>query len=151
MPRTTHTRRRIAVGIALAAVLAVLTVPSAGAGSGPLDGRSPDTRDAAALAHRLSALPDLRSPDTRDAALAAHRSDYGTPPPVVDGRSPDTRDFAALAHSPVVTVVESHGFDWGDFGIGVAAALGAVLILAASAKVLASRPGRKQRGPVATA
>ena len=77
MLRTAHTRKRIAVGIALAAAVAVPVVPSALAGSGPLD-----------------------------------------------GSAPDTRDFAALAHSPVVTVVGSPAYDWGDFAIGVAAALG---------------------------
>jgi hypothetical protein len=70
---------------------------------------------------------------------------------VADGRSPDTRDFAALAHSPVVTVFESPGFDWGDFGIGIGAAFGAVLIVLCSIKLLSGRPSRKQAGPVATA
>jgi hypothetical protein len=50
-----------------------------------------------------------------------------------------------------VTVVESPGFGWATFAIGVVAAPIPVLVLVASAKVLASRQGRKRRGPVATA
>jgi hypothetical protein len=49
-----------------------------------------------------------------------------------------------------VTVVRSPGFQWGDFGIGIAAALGAVLVLG-SIKLLSGRQGRKQTSPVATA
>ena len=108
---------------------------------------------------------DGRSPDTRDAALSAHISTYrdgwygyavaltnaSRSTSVLDGRSPDTRDFAAQAHSPVVTVVQSPGFQWGDFGFGIAAALGAMLIVLASTKLLAGRQARKQTGPVAAA
>ena len=108
---------------------------------------------------------DGRSPDTRDAALSARISTYrdgwygyavlmtkaAQAPQVADGRSPDTRDFAVQAHAPVVTVVQSPGFQWGDFGIGIAAALGAMLIVLASTKLLAGRQARKQTGPVAAA
>src|SRR5436305_1567995 len=72
-----------------------------------LDGRSPDTRDAAnAFQLQSSALLDGRSPDTIDAALTA-QSERSTP---VDGRSPDTIDFAAQARSPVPTVFSTPGF-----------------------------------------
>ena len=106
---------------------------------------------------------DGRSPDTRDAALSARISTYrdgwygyavaltnaSRSPSVLDGRSPDTRDFAAQAHSPVVTVVQSPGFQWGDFGFGIAAALGAMLIVLASTKLLAGRQAgsRRARSP----
>lgn len=163
---STHTLRRIALGLVTAAALAVLAAPSALAGG--FDGRSPDTRDAALQAHSSpSGLFDGRSPDTRDAALNAHSASYGPPngwygygvslakaaqgTQVADGRSPDTLDFTALAHAPVVTVVESPGFQWGDFGIGIAAALGAVLIVFASTKLLTGSESRKQADPVATA
>jgi hypothetical protein len=109
-----------------------------------VDGRSPDTLDAA----RLSGLTvaDGRSPDTRDAALAARTRAAVS----VDGRSPDTIDAASLAHSPLVTIVRSPGFDWADFSIGIAAALGAMLLFRLSTTILSSRHSRKT-SPVATA
>jgi len=68
---------------------------------------------------------------------------------LVDGRSPDTLDAAALAHAPVVTVVRTPGFQWGDFGIGVVAALGLVLLVALSVRTWMARS--HQPSPVATA
>jgi hypothetical protein len=158
--------RRAGATIVLVAGLAVVGVPSALAGG--FDGRSPDTRDAARTAQQSTVvLLDGRSPDTRDAALNVQSTTYGPTdgwygyavsltnaaqtPQIADGRSPDTRDAAVQAHAPVVTVVKSPGFQWGDFGIGIAAALGAVLVLFASTKMLAGRQSRKQAGPVATA
>jgi hypothetical protein len=82
-----------------------------------LDGRSPDTLDAAATAQL--AVVDGRSPDTLDAADNAALQ-------VVDGRSPDTLD-AAQAVQPVEIVQPKAGFDWSDAGIG--AGLGAAMIL----------------------
>jgi hypothetical protein len=168
---SSHIPRRIATGIAVAAALTAVAVPSALAGG--FDGRSPDTRDAALAAQAPSgslspAQRIIRQEDARrTAAQRQHESPYGArdgwygyavsltnasrSTPVLDGRSPDTRDFAAQAHSPVVTVVESPGFQWGDFGIGIAAALGAVLIGFASIKLLSGRQGREQTDPVATA
>jgi hypothetical protein len=155
-----HKISRLATGIALAATIAAFAAPAAVAGS-VLDGRSPDTRDAAMATHdsfngldpwmaRVIAAhqqsltpPDGRSPDTIDAAMATHDAFNGldpwmarviaahqrslTPP---DGRSPDTIDAALQAHNPVVTVVTPNGFAWDDFGIGFAAAAGAMLLLA---------------------
>ena len=63
-------------------------------------------------------------------------------PALTDGRSPDTVDFAGLAHSPVVTVTRSPGFQWDDFGIGLSAALLA-LIAVALTRVLSNRGGQK--------
>ena len=82
-------------------------------------------------------------------------ADASGPPPLqaahFDGRSPDTRDFATLAHEPVVTITKTPGFEWGDFAIGIAAALGLTLVLGLSIRLLTARHGRKQQGPVATA
>jgi hypothetical protein len=113
--------------------LACLSAPFATAGwappgvAGSFDGRSPDTKDAALVAHRLNRVPSIaevvsarpplngigydgRSPDTKDAGLAAHQGSratygvavgYASPPPdgtTFDGRSPDTRDAAYAAH-----------------------------------------------------
>jgi hypothetical protein len=111
-----------------------------------LDGRSPDTIDAALAAHPI-ALVDGRSPDTRDAAQTA-QVNLLTP---VDGRSPDTVDAAVQAQSPVVTVIQQPGFQWGDFGIGVAAALGLTCLLAVAIRLLTAHRSRKQPGSVATA
>jgi hypothetical protein len=170
----THTIKRVTAGLALALSLATLTVPTALAGSSSrygapdgwypyavsltkaniavrehpalIDGRSPDTKDAALAAQQQALTPvDGRSPDTRDAARAAQAM-LLTP---VDGRSPDTRDAAILAHTPVVTVDQAPGFHWGDFAIGIAAAFGLMLIV--SIGLLAARHGRKQPSPVATA
>ncbi|HEX3453015.1 MAG TPA: hypothetical protein VHS03_00205 [Gaiellaceae bacterium] len=91
-------------------------------------------------------LIDGRSPDTRDAALVAQQSSVS----VGDGRSPDTRDFATIAHEPVVTITKTPGFKWDDFGIGTGVALAAVLLLALSLRLLSNRQNRKP-GSVATA
>jgi hypothetical protein len=188
----THTIRWTATALALGATMAATVVPAALAGGnsqfGPpdgwysyavsitkhqqptlLDGRSPDTRDAAAAALATSsrfgapdgwypyvvsitsqqhpALFDGRSPDTRDAAATASLLAM-TP---LDGRSPDTADAAFLAHLPTVTVFRSTGFQWGDFSTGVAAALGLVLLLAVSAKLVMARRSGHRTDPVATA
>jgi hypothetical protein len=118
--------------VATAGVLATVLVPLAGAG---IDGRSPDTKDAAAVA-RTAAL-DLRSPDTRDAALTAQsgtRIVLGKEDtPALDLRSPDTRDAGVAAHSNgsvVVLAADSQRFDWTDAGIGAAGGFAIALILA---------------------
>jgi hypothetical protein len=110
-----------------------------------IDGRSPDTLDSAYQA-RLSLLGDGRSPDTLDAAYQAQLSKVT---PLFDGRSPDTLDAATqaklstlgdfrspdavdagvLGRTQVVEITSNDGFNWGDFGIGVAVALGTILVL----------------------
>ena len=134
----------------LALTVAAVAVPAA-LGGVPRDGRSPDTKDAAIAAHSASSVivapVDGRSPDTVDAALAAQGSSLVP----LDGRSPDTVDAALQAHSPVVTIVRSSGFDWGDFGIGFAAAVGSLLLLAGlGAGLIAARQSQKA-GPATTA
>jgi hypothetical protein len=172
MNDNTHTIKRLITGLALAISLAALTVPSALAGGasryGPPDPwalpylashteASTTSRygplDPWALAYFAShakpstAVIDGRSPDTRDAAQAAQQRALVP----VDGRSPDTLDAAIQAHTPVATVTLSPGFDWGDFGIGAAAAFGAMLLLGMSMRLLTARQSRKQPSPVATA
>lgn len=158
------------VTIVLSLAVAFVVIPAALGGT-PRDGRSPDTKDAAIAAHSLDSVVgarfDGRSPDTIDAALAAQARSLvpvdGRSPDtvdaalaaqesaVVDGRSPDTIDAALQAHSPVVTVVKPSGFDWGDFGIGFAVAVGSLLLLAGlGAGLMAARQSQKA-GPATTA
>ena len=120
-----NTIRQATVALTLAVSLAVLTVPQALAGSGS------------------STYHD----GWYGYAVALTKANQH--PPTVDGRSPDTVDAAAQAHSPVVTVVGTPGFAWSEFGIGVAAALGAML-LGLSIRILAARQSRKQPSSVAT-
>jgi hypothetical protein len=92
-----------ALGLALAAATVVISVPQAlareahGASQGKqhqtrarLDGRSPDTKDAAAGAHHIS-------------HVVVTTKNVSSWPPLIatgwDGRSPDTRDAATAAHS----------------------------------------------------
>jgi hypothetical protein len=100
------TKRRItpaALWPALAAATVLISVPQALARASHtlspgktrqaravLDGRSPDTKDAAAEAHRISH------------AVIATKTLSSWPPlnaTVWDGRSPDTKDAAIAAHS----------------------------------------------------
>jgi hypothetical protein len=105
----------------------------------------------------IGATNDRRSPDTRDAATSQSIPRVGngvfgpavpTPSgPVViggtaDGRSPDTRDAATVAHSPTVTLTKSSEFAWREFGIGAAAAGGAILLLLGVGAMLLAGRGR---------
>ena len=178
MFRKTRIRKRILVaGLGLAALAAPTAALGGGQDSLQQYGRlSPNAIPYlhAASAQSQGVLLDGRSPDTKDAAISAHTSSsvpqygqipYGAPDgwtpyafavtaksrsSVVDGRSPDTRDFATLAHSPVVTITRPPGFQWGDFGIGTGVALAAVILLALSLRFMSNRQDRKP-GSVATA
>jgi len=130
-----------------------------------VDARSPDTRDAGQQAASRFSV-DARSPDTREAAEQAR------PSIVVEGRSPDARDAAqrtsaaltdawagvvsARSHSeapaPGVRLVSIDRFDWGDFGIGVGASAGFVLLVAGlAARAFAARHKRgASTGPAVT-
>lgn len=130
----------------------------------PIDGRSPDTLDAALAASSQSyaspgfierndaahfgsvtstgpapLVTDGRSPDTRDAADTAQLQ-------VVDGRSPDTLDAAQTAQP--IELVSSRGFDWSDAGIG--AAMGAALILVMGTSLLILLRGHRRHHVQAT-
>ena len=129
----------------LTALTAALTIPGAAFAQDQL---SPDARDAATgYSSSTQVRPDPRSPDARDAAT-------GYSPAVgVDLRSPDARDAARNA-SPaqqfrVVPVVSksSHGFEWGDAGIGAAGMLAVVLAVSGFGVLAAHR--RRERIPFA--
>jgi hypothetical protein len=116
------------------ALSAGLLVTSANAGI--RDGRSPDTKDAAYLAHL-----DGRSPDTIDAAAQAHAT-----PPAADLRSPDTKDAAAAAHSTPaasIVVISNGGFDWTDAGIGAAGGF-AIALIVGGVFLLSNRGSREK-------
>jgi hypothetical protein len=149
-----------------------------------LDGRNPDTVDAALAAHpkldpmivkylerygytrnQIDAMATPAASTAKpklDPMIVKYLERYGytrkqifalaaTPAPTltsqnvqqtpVDGRSPDTIDFAALAHSPVVTVERTPGFQWGDFGIGLSAAM-LVIALLGITRLLSNRSQR---------
>jgi hypothetical protein len=155
-----------------------------------LDGRSPDTRDAA-LAPQPTLDPAIvkylerygysqsqiaamsggayqaSAPASLDPAIVKYLERYGysqnqiaamsgglykatqnAQSTVIDGRSPDTIDFASQAHEPVVTVVRDPGFQWGDFGIGLGAALATLMLLGLSMRFLSNRQDRGQQRPV---
>jgi hypothetical protein len=115
----THMSRRMATVIALAASVAALAVPTAQA---KLDANVTGARSVPTVAGTYG---------PRDGwfnyAVSLTKRDANA---VIAAPSPDTRDAALQAHSPVVTLVSPNGFDWGDFGIGFAAAVGALLLLA---------------------
>jgi len=149
---TSTTFHRLVQALVPAAIVAALAVPTvalagANAGYGPhdgwytyavsltssaksltVDGRSPDTQDAAYNAQQRLLVPvDGRSPDTQDAAYNAQQR-LLVP---VDGRSPDTID-AALSPQPIMSTPASR-FDWGDASIGAGLASGLLTLVAATA------------------
>jgi len=84
-----------------------------------VDGRSPDTLDAASAAQqRQQQIMDGRSPDTMDAATATQQGEQQ----ITDGRSPDTRDAAAAVQP--IEIVTSGAFHWSDAGIGAGVGAG---------------------------
>jgi hypothetical protein len=89
-------------------------------------------------------LIDGRSPDTRDAAVTVP-----TVSSPLDGRSPDTIDAGYQAHLVGATSGTPDSFAWGDFGIGVAAALGLVLLAAGISLVI--RTGTRKSAAARTA
>jgi len=194
-----HTRKGLTIALGLTVAACVVTVPQAFAGGTHdtpqvtqakpatlVDGRSPDTKDAASSAKEALASTNL-SPVERiilqeNARRNDPRFDAGAPRSAdrsaiessadgraiervvaqreaarrlrlgsFDGRSPDTIDAAVQAHAPVVTIVRSPGFGWRDFGIGAAAACGAMLLLGLSIRLMTNRANRKQPSPIATA
>jgi hypothetical protein len=62
-------------------------------------------------------------------AVLAAPSALATPCPCNDGLPVSVTSTTAASTSPPIVVTQTAGFDWGDFGIGVAAALGGLLIL----------------------
>jgi hypothetical protein len=103
---------------------------------------TPDVFERYAVAHALTAFTDRRSPDTRSIADARQLT-------LSDKRSPDTLDTAtgsrtalAAAIIPPTDLGQRGSFDWGDAGIGAAAA---ILILGTLAGLLLLLPPRPQR------
>ena len=98
-----------------------------------VDGRSPDTLDAA-QATQLQAI-DGRSPDTLEAASAPQLQ-------VADGRSPDTLDAASTPQP--IEIVQPGGFDWADASIGAIVAT-LMTLLVGGTMLLLARFNRRQR------
>lgn len=98
-----------------------------------VDGRSPDTLDAA-QATQLQAI-DGRSPDTLEAAAAPRLL-------VADGRSPDTLEAASTPQP--IEIVQPGGFDWADAGIGAIVATLITLFIGGT-MLLLTRFNRRQR------
>ena len=145
--RTQTHLNKLTLALAIAALAATPAALAA-----PRDARSPDTRDAALTIQQHQAEPaDRRSPDTIDTARATRQPSPRAPHRCLDRRSPDTIDAALATQTLNPTTIHTPGFQWADFGIGAAAAISAMLILALSIKLLAARQTRKQPNPVATA
>lgn len=100
---------------------------------------------ASALLAKSEAMNQRYATYAQGQALDTRYESITAGPVVSDGRSPDTVDFAAQAHSPVVTVQRDPGFQWGDFGIGLASAMFVIALLG----ITRLFSGRGQR-PVAT-
>ncbi len=96
-----------------------------------IDGRSPDTLEAAQTTQLQ--VTDGRSPDTLEAAQTAQTAQTAQLQ-VLDGRSPDTRDAAQTAQR--VEPTSSNGFKWSDAGIGAASGAGLILLLGLSMLLL---------------
>ena len=104
--------------------------------SNPYGARDGWYTQAVSLTRAATSLPlDGRSPDTRDAADAAQLQ-------VADGRSPDTRD-AAQAVQPIELLTPA-GFDWRDAGIGAATTAAMFTLLAGSILLLTRKRNRVQ-------
>jgi hypothetical protein len=120
-------------------VLGVVFAAATAAAATAYTGRPPDVQDAA----NAVALSDIGSPpDVRDAAAAlrtkaipdaferyaaAHPYGVGVRPILVS-RPPDVQDVAAALSSPSLGQ-STTGFDWGDYGVGIATGLGLALAL----------------------
>jgi hypothetical protein len=142
---TSHTIRRLAAAIALAAAVAALGVPTAlaaGHARTLSDGRTPDPRD------------DPTSQSIPRVGNGVFGPAVPTPPgpvtigPNTVGPSPDTADAALRAHSPTVTLAKPSGFAWREFGIGAGAATAAIVLLLG---LRASLPAARERREIARA
>jgi hypothetical protein len=133
MITSTHTIRRLVAPIALALAAAVLTVPSALASSG-----SPSaslTKSSSPLAGQCPCNSDLPlGASTRAATQVAEAAPYGAPSycPCNEDllRVSATRATRLTASSSVANISQPTSFHWGDFGIGIATAVGTLLMLA---------------------
>ena len=168
MISTTNTISRLTRALVLAVALAAFTAPVAvGDNSSDRPGRgaqtsqvvapdwferaalrasraeAPDWFERAAARHLDAIAGDKRSPDTIDAALLAQSGRSSVTQ--LDPRSADTRDAAVRPHTQVVTTVTGHAFDWGDFGLGVVASFGVLLLVLLGAAIMTVRGHRDGR------
>jgi hypothetical protein len=117
--------RRFTIGIASAVGALAFAVPLAGAGNTIVDDY---WRDQAPVTSQ--------APDTIV-------DDYFRDAPQVQSPAPNTIVDDYFRDPPVAVVTVKQGFDWADFGIGIAVAVGAMLVLAGvGAGLLAFRQGR---------
>jgi hypothetical protein len=154
-----HSIRRIATGIALAAVTAAVVAPAGFAAAGPQVGPPDpwelpylhasqgqggfvtDTTNSAQVARNAGTgiLPAGFATDTLNSARVAN-SQLGSALPA--GFATDTLNSARVAHNQPITITTvSGGFNWSSFGIGLGAGIGLLLALG----VLAARTGRVRR------
>jgi len=120
--------RRFTIGIASAIAAFAVAVPIAGAGNTIVDDYWRDQAPATSQA-----------PDTVV-------DDYFRDAPRVQSPTPNTIVDDYFRDPPVAVVSANQGFDWADFGIGAAVAIGAMLVLAGiAAGLLAVRQGRSHR------
>jgi len=122
--------RRFTIGIAAAVAALAFAVPLAGAGNTIVDDY---WRDQA---------PATTPTPTRDTIV----DDYFRNAPVVQSKPRNTIVDDYFRDPSGAVVSANQGFDWADFGIGIAVAVGAMLVLAGlGAGFLAVRQGRGHR------
>jgi hypothetical protein len=130
MMSTRHFLIAIATGISALA----FGVPLAGAGDTPVDDYWRDQSPVAA------------STDTPADTLV---DDYFRDVPVGVAAQSPTADHLVddyFRDSPTIVTAQSDSFDWGDFGIGIATAMGTILLLVGLAlAILAVRPSAREK------
>ena len=144
MTSTTNTIGRLTQALVIAVALAAFTAPVA-FGDDPSDrpGREAQTSQTETqdwFERAAARGPRAETPDWFERAAARH-SDV----PQLEPRALDNREAALLAHSPVIATGTGNAFDWGDFGFGVAASFGVLLLILLSAGILTVRGHRGGR------
>ena len=118
MFHTTHSLKRPAIGIAVAASLLALSAPSAFGQTNRYDGH-------AAAAHGYRFITDTLAPGGHSTAVQGYRFTTDT--------------LAPGGGSNGVSAQTARGFDWGDAGIGAAGTASLMLGLLGSARLLQHR------------
>jgi hypothetical protein len=127
---TTKKTRRLASWLAVAAVAVAVAAPAGLAGGKP-DYGPPDPWAIPYLNAAATPLPAGFVTDTVSSARAAHnQAVLSTALP--HGFVTDTV-LSARGQQLQLTTTVSRGFDWGSFGIGIGAGIGALVILGALA------------------
>jgi hypothetical protein len=134
-PRLSTTALVIALG-------ATLALPAAGhaSGVGPVVRPNPD--------EQILTTPAKPTPPAPPAASAVQPN-----PDEQTLMAPDTRPGPSLSTPAVIVRVNNtkSGFDWGDAGIGAAAALGLSLIALAGGLAVSHRSARRSKEPTTVA